>query len=734
MSEKKRISIDPITRIEGHLRIDCEIENGVVTNAWSSGTMWRGMENIVKGADPRDAWMIMQRICGVCTTVHAIISVRAVEDAIGAKVPVNAQYIRNMILAAHSIHDHIVHFYQLSAMDWVDITAALKADPEKAADMLKGVSTWSLNSANEFRNVQKKIQALVDSGQLGIFANGYFGHAAMKLPPEVNLIAVAHYLQALECQRDANRVVALLGSKTPHIQNLAIGGVANPINLDSQAVLNQERLLFVKACIDRLTDFINQVYKVDAAVFAAYYPEWLSLGKTSGNYLSVPEYPIDADNSKFMLKGVSTWSLNSANEFRNVQKKIQALVDSGQLGIFANGYFGHAAMKLPPEVNLIAVAHYLQALECQRDANRVVALLGSKTPHIQNLAIGGVANPINLDSQAVLNQERLMFVKACIDRLTDFINQVYKVDAAVFAAYYPEWLSLGKTSGNYLSVPEYPIDADNSKFMLKGGYIENGDLSTFRPIDQQKDEFVVKGIKESGKHAWYEDDEPLEPWAGLTRPKYTGWQDDGKYSWVKAPTFYGKVVEVGPLAYLICGLAANDKPTVTHFNELKGIYEKLTGNTLTTDQLHSTLGRIIGRTVHCCAINDILSAQWQMLIDNIAKGDMTAYIKTDIPASGEFRGVGFGEVPRGMLSHWVVIKDGRIENYQAVVPSTWNAGPRNEQDQMGPYELSIIGTPVADPTKPLEVVRTIHSFDPCMSCAVHVVNTENGEVTEVKVL
>ena len=569
MSEKKRISIDPITRIEGHLRIDCEIENGVVTNAWSSGTMWRGMENIVKGADPRDAWMIMQRICGVCTTVHAIISVRAVEDAIGAKVPGNAQYIRNMILAAHSIHDHIVHFYQLSAMDWVDITSALKADPEKAADMLKGVSTWSLNSANEFRNVQKKIQALVDSGQLGIFANGYFGHAAMKLPPEVNLIAVAHYLQALECQRDANRVVALLGSKTPHIQNLAIGGVANPINLDSQAVLNQERL---------------------------------------------------------------------------------------------------------------------------------------------------------------------MFVKACIDRLTDFINQVYKVDAAVFAAYYPEWLSLGKTSGNYLSVPEYPIDADNSKFMLKGGYIENGDLSTFRAIDQQKDEFVVKGIKESGKHAWYEDDEPLEPWAGLTRPKYTGWQDDGKYSWVKAPTFYGKVVEVGPLAYLMCGLAANDTPTVNHFNELKGIYEKLTGNTLTTDQLHSTLGRIIGRTVHCCAINDILSAQWQMLIDNIAKGDMTAYIKTDIPASGEFRGVGFGEVPRGMLSHWVVIKDGRIENYQAVVPSTWNAGPRNEQDQMGPYELSIIGTPVADPTKPLEVVRTIHSFDPCMSCAVHVVNTESGEVTEVKVL
>ena len=569
MTEKKRISIDPITRIEGHLRIDCEIENGVVTNAWSSGTMWRGMENIVKGSDPRDAWMIMQRICGVCTTVHAIMSVRAVEDALGAKVPVNAQYIRNMILSAHSMHDHIVHFYQLSAMDWVDITAALNADPDKAAEMLKGVSTWELNSANEFRNVQNKIKSLVESGQLGIFANGYFGHPAMKLPPEVNLIAVAHYLQALECQRDCNRIVALLGGKTPHIQNLAIGGVANPINLDSQSVLNLERL---------------------------------------------------------------------------------------------------------------------------------------------------------------------MFVKSCIDRLNDFVTQVYRVDAAIIAAYYPEWLNLGKTSGNYLSVPEYPIDGDNSKFVLTGGYIENFDISTFRPITQQKDEFVVKGIKESGKHAWYEDDEPLEPWAGLTRPKYTGWQDEGKYSWVKAPSFYGKVVEVGPLAYLMCNLANENKDTLHHFNHIKGLYEKLSGNTLSVDHLHSTLGRIIARTVHCCVLNNILEQQWKLLVDNIGTGDTVAYLKTDIPQTGEFKGVGFGEVPRGMLSHWVVVKNGKIENYQAVVPSTWNAGPRNQNDEMGPYELSIIGTPVADPTKPLEVVRTIHSFDPCMSCAVHVVNTENGEVTHVKVL
>ncbi len=569
MTNKQRITIDPITRIEGHLRIDCEIEDGKVTNAWSSGTMWRGMENIVQGSDPRDAWMIMQRICGVCTTVHAIASVRAVEDAIGAKVPLNAQYIRNMILAAHSMHDHIVHFYQLSAMDWVDITSALEADPEKAAEMLKGVSTWSLNSANEFRNVQNKLKALVASGQLGIFANGYFGHPAMKLPPEVNLIAVAHYLQALECQRDANRVVALLGSKTPHIQNLVIGGVANPINLDSQAVLNLERL---------------------------------------------------------------------------------------------------------------------------------------------------------------------MFVKSCIDKLNDFVNQVYKVDTAVIAAYYPEWLQLGQTSRNYLSVPEYPLNEDNTQFVLSGGYIENGDLSTFRAIPHYKDEFLIKGIKESGKHAWYEDDEALEPWVGLTRPKYTGWQEDAKYSWVKAPSFHDKVVEVGPLAYLMCALASKDKLTLKHFNAIGGLYKALTGKELGVDDLHSTLGRIIGRTVHCCTLNDILAQQWQLLIENIGRGDTVAYLKTDIPPKGEFKGVSFSEVPRGMLSHWVVIKEGKIANYQAVVPSTWNSGPRNQNDAMGPYELSLIGTPIADPKKPLEVVRTIHSFDPCMSCAVHVINTETDEVTEVKVL
>lgn len=566
----QRITIDPVTRIEGHLRIDCEIEDGKVVKAWSSGTMWRGMEEIVKGKDPRDAWMIMQRICGVCTTVHAIASVRAVENALDIKVPVNAQYIRNLIIAAHSIHDHIVHFYQLSALDWVDITSALQADPKKA---------------------------------------------------------------------------------------------------------------------------------------------------------------------EALLKGVSTWSLNSAAEFEKVQKKIQALVDSGQLGIFANGYWGHAAMKLPPEVNLIAVAHYLQALECQRDANRIVAVLGGKTPHIQNLAVGGVANPINLDGMGVLNLERLMYVKSFIDRLGDFIEQVYKVDTAVIAAHYPEWLDLGKGSQNYLSIPEFPTDGQNGSFLCPGGFIKNGDLSTFRPFANHEDEFLIKGIKESSKHAWYKDDEPLAPWEGKTEPDYgKGWEDDGKYSWVKAPMFYDEQVEVGPLADLLCKLAAKHGPTTKHFNDIAGLFTALTGQSVSVDQLHSTLGRIVGRTVRACVLQEILHDQWNALVTNIGTGDHTTFIKPNIPEKGEFKGVGFHEAPRGLLSHWIVIRDGKIGNYQAVVPSTWNSGPRNYYDVAGPYEQALIGTPIADIEKPLEVVRTVHSFDPCMSCAVHIVDTEGNEVTKIKVL
>ena len=286
-----RITIDPVTRIEGHLRVDAEINGGKVTKAWSSGQMWRGVELILVGRDPRDAWTITQRICGVCTTVHAIASVRAVENALQLEVPVNAQYIRNMIVAAHAIHDHIVHFYHLSALDFVDVVSALKADPVKAAAWIQQYSDWPMNGKEIMIQTQEKLKAFVGSGQLGPFTNGYWGHPAMKLSPEINLVAVAHYLQALDIQRQANKIVTILGSKTPHIQNMAVGGVSNPIAVDSQSVLTVDRLMAIKTQIDKLADFVNKVYLIDVAAIGSVYADWTGYGAGVTNYLSAPDFP-----------------------------------------------------------------------------------------------------------------------------------------------------------------------------------------------------------------------------------------------------------------------------------------------------------------------------------------------------------------------------------------------------------------------------------------------------------
>src|SRR6478752_6440023 len=268
------ITVDPVTRIEGHLRIDVEVDHGVVTRAWSSGQMFRGIERILQGRDPREAWLFTQRFCGVCTTVHAIASVRAVENALQLEVPMNAQYIRNLIVMAHAMHDHIVHFYQLSALDWVDVVSALKADPAKASALAESLSPWPGNGTVQLKAVQDKVKGFVEAGQLGIFTNGYWGHPAMKLSPEVNLLAVAHYLQALDYQRKVNQVVAILGGKTPNIQNLAVGGVANAINLDNQATLNMQKLYRVKDLLDEMKAFIEKVYFVDVCAIGAMYADW----------------------------------------------------------------------------------------------------------------------------------------------------------------------------------------------------------------------------------------------------------------------------------------------------------------------------------------------------------------------------------------------------------------------------------------------------------------------------
>jgi hydrogenase large subunit len=564
-----RIVVDPITRIEGHLRIDCEVDGGKVNQAWSSGQMWRGIEIILKGRDPRDAWVFTQRICGVCTTVHAIVSVRAVENALQLDVPLNAQYIRNMIVAGHGIHDHIVHFYHLAALDWVDIVSALKGDPTGAAKIGASLSDYKGNSEPAIKAVHDKLSSFVGSGQLGVYASGYWGHPAMKLPPDINLLAATHYIQALEVQRIANKIVTVLGSKTPHIQNLAVGGVANAINPESQSTLTLERLFAIKAWIDELDDFVNNA--------------------------------------------------------------------------------------LIPDVG----------------------------------AVGAV---------------------------------------------YADWTKYGAGVTNYLSVPDMPIDTKGTKFAMPGGYIKAADLTSFKTVERFGDPYFRDNVTESVKHAWYSysgDGKALHPFKGETSPQYTDWQDAGKYSWVKAPTFNGERAQVGPLANVLAMVAAGHEPTKKHLTRLLKIASTVAGTEITVDAVHSTIGRIAARAVRCAVLLDELKAQWQLLVDNIGKGDFATFNRPVFP-KGEVMGVGFHEAPRGVLSHWAVIENGKIKNYQAVVPSTWNAGPRDDNDQPGPYEASLVDNPIADPDKPLEVLRTVHSFDPCIACAIHLADTDRRPIVSVK--
>jgi hydrogenase large subunit len=482
------------------------------------------------------------------------------------EVPLNAQYIRNMIMGAHATHDHIVHFYHLAALDWVDIVSALGADVQATAKLGQSLSDWHRNSVQEITAVRDKLKGFVDSGQLGIYGSGYWGHPAMKLSPEVNLLAATHYLQALEYQREINKVVSILGSKTPHIQNVAVGGVANAINPESQSTLTVERLYYIKTLIEKVGTFVEQVLLVDVAAVGAFYADWTGYGK-----------------------GVT----------------------------------------------------------------------------------------------------------------------------------------------NYLSVPDMPMDTKGTVFQLPGGYIPDGDVSKFTPIKSYTDEFFEKNVKESIKHSWYDGDWDRHPYEEETVPNYTDFQDDGKYSWVKSPTFMGKPAQVGPLANVLCMYAAGHEPTKKYVDQTLATVSSLAGTQVGVAALHSTIGRIAARAVRCAVLYDSLKVQWQALIDNIASGDMTTFNKPVFPP-GEQRGFGYHEAPRGALSHWIVIQDGRIKNYQAVVPSTWNAGPRNSEGALGPYEAALLGNPVADPEKPLEVLRTVHSFDPCLACAIHMVDTENNEIVRVK--
>jgi hydrogenase large subunit len=555
-----RIVVDPVTRIEGHLRIEAEVKDGRIVDAWSAGTMVRGIEIILKGRDPRDAWAFCERVCGVCTTVHALASVRSVEDALGIRIPPAAELIRNIMYCVQNVQDHVVHFYHLHALDWVDVVSALKADPAEASRIAQSLSSWPKSSPRYFADLQKRLAGFVNSGQLGIFANGYWGHPAYKLPPEVNLIGVAHYLEALEWQKEIVKVHAIFGGKNPH-PNYLVGGMPCSINLNESNAINAERLAMVGTLLKGAKEFVEQVYYPDLLAVAPYYLDWAGIGGGLENYLCYGDLP--------------TAGFNAIDSYK-----------------FRRG-----------------------------------AILGRN------------------------------------------LNEVLPVD----------------------------------------------------PRDTQD------GIEEFVDNSWYEYSveagKGLHPWNGETRLKYGGPKPpydhldvEKKYSWLKTPRWKGHAMEVGPLARMLVGYAGGA-------DDIKAaVAEALGALKAPASALFSTLGRTAAR-----GIEARLAAGWGIefydsLIKLIRDGDTRTFTRDRWEPDSwpsEARGVGTSEAPRGALAHWIVIKDGKIANYQLVVPSTWNASPRDAKGQRSSYEAALVGTPVHDVKQPLEIIRTIHSFDPCLACAVH---------------
>jgi len=576
----KRVVVDPVTRIEGHLRIEAQMdETGkTIQSAYSSGTSVRGIEVILQGRDPRDAWAFAQRICGVCTLVHGIASVRAVENALNYTLPPNAQLIRNLMIASQFVHDHVMHFYHLHALDWVDIVSALKANPKETSDLAQSLSHYPKSSPGYFSDMQIKLKKFVEGGQLGIFAQGYWGHPAYKLPPEVNLMAFAHYLEALAWQREAAKLHTIFGGKNPH-PNFLVGGVPSPIDLDSDSAINAKKLAQVQEIITLMRDFVEQVYVPDTLAIAGFYKDWASQGEGLGNFMTYGD---------FSEKGMD----------------------------------------------------------------------------------------------------------------------------------------------------------DLSSLLIPGGVILNRDLSTIHELDLN----APDQIQEYVSHAWYNysggKDQGLHPYEGETELNYTGptppysqLEVDKAYSWLKSPRWKGPdgtihAVEVGPLARVLMLYATKHEQTQALVDyTLKELDLPIEG-------LFSTLGRTAARTLETQIIADTMPVWYDNLIANIKAGDTKTFNEQLWePASWplQTKGVGYTEAPRGALAHWVVIENEKIANYQAVVPSTWNAGPRDPQGNMGAYEAALQGHTLHDVKQPLEILRTIHSFDPCLACAVHLHDIDGEEMLQVKV-
>ena len=570
----KRVVVDPVTRIEGHLRIEAMLDDhGVVKDAMSSGTMWRGIETILQGRDPRDAWAFTERICGVCTTVHALASVRAVENAVGISVPKNAEIIRNIMELTQYVQDHVIHFYHLHALDWVDVVSALKANPAATATLAQKIS--------------------------------------------------------------------------PH------------------------------------------------------------------------------------------WPTSTPGYFGDVQSTVKKFVESGQLGIFQNAYWGHPAYKLPPEANLMAVAHYLEALKWQKEIIKIHAIFGGRNPH-PNYLVGGMASAIDLDSDNAINMERLNIVHGLIKDAVNVVEGLYLPDLLAIASFYPEWTNIGGGLTNYMAYGDLPQNglADPSRFRFPRGIILNRNLSEVVPLDLAD----TGQVREEIAHSWYtypEGKDAIHPSEGITEPKYAGpkppyeyLNGEGKYSWVKAPRWKGNAMEVGPLARMLVGYASGR----TEFKDV--VTEALGQLKVPATALFSTLGRTAARGLETRLAVHWLEAEYDRLIANLKSGDTTvADTRKWEPSSWpeECKGYGFEEAPRGALCHWIHIKGGKIANYQCIVPSTWNASPKDAKGQHGAYEAALLNTPMADPKRPVEILRTIHSFDPCLACATHVFGADGNELAEVVV-
>lgn len=570
MSE--RIVIDPITRIEGHLRVEANIEDGHVKDAWSSGTMVRGIENIVRNRHPHDAWVFVGRVCGVCTSIHSLCSVRAVENAYQASVPPNAEMVRNIMNAVLYLHDHTVHFYQLHALDWVDVVSALKADPKAAALQAQQISPWPLNSEGHFKTIQDKLKTFVNSGQLGIFANGYWGHPAYKLSPEQNLIATVHYLDALDWQKEIVKVHAVFGGKNPH-PNFLVGGMPCSIDMNEANAINADRMSLVRQKLEEGKKFTDEVYIPDLLMIAdVYKDEWTHIGGGVKNYLSYGDYPMYE-------------------------------------------YGATDSYKIPRGI--------------------------------------------------VLNRD---------------LSQVY------------------------------PVDANSS---------------------QEIQEYIY--------HSWYKytqgDKAGLHPYEGETILDYTGPEPpyqhldtEDKYSWIKTPRWQQQPMEVGPLARMIVAYAAGQEP------QKSAIDQALQQLNLPPEALFSTLGRTAARGLETQLVAGWALEFFDQLMKNLENGD-SRMVNQELWENKTWprheQGVGLTEAPRGALAHFIVIEDNRVKNYQMVVPTTWNASPRDENGIRSAYEEALIGTPVYDPNQPLEILRTIHSFDPCLACAVHLYDEKGKHIHQI---